>query len=92
MNASLNMHFSIADVSSKSSIFGALGNEIRLRIVLSLATGPKNVKEICSLVDVVQPIVSQQLTVLKAAGVVRSSKQQNFRIYELNESELSVSL
>lgn len=92
MNASLNMHFTIADISTKTSIFGALGNEIRLRIVLALATGPKNVKEICSLVDVVQPIVSQQLTVLKAAGVVRSSKQQNFRIYELNESELSVSL
>jgi ArsR family transcriptional regulator len=92
MNASPNMHFTITDVSSKSSIFGALGNEIRLRIVLSLAAGPKNVKEICSLVEVAQPIVSQQLTVLKAAGVVRSSKQQNFRIYELNESELSVSL
>lgn len=48
----------------------ALAAPVRLAVVAELADGPRCVHELVTSLDVSQPLVSQHLRVLRAAGVV----------------------
>jgi ArsR family transcriptional regulator, virulence genes transcriptional regulator len=60
-------------------------NPLRLRILCGLSDGPATVKELVELTGARQPAVSQQLNLLRLAGVVSRTREGNKSVYEISE-------
>jgi ArsR family transcriptional regulator len=58
----------------KADFFRALGHPLRIRILELLSAGDRTVQELQQLLEVEQPIVSQQLSILRNKGVVTTRK------------------
>ena len=59
----------------KAEFFKALAHPLRIRILELLLEGERSVQEIQSALDLDQPIVSQQLAILRAKNIVEPRKQ-----------------
>ena len=59
----------------KSEFFKALAHPIRIRILEILVRGERSVHELQDAVGADQPIVSQQLAVLRAKNIVEARKE-----------------
>jgi ArsR family transcriptional regulator len=59
----------------KAEFFKALAHPLRIRILELLLEGERSVQEIQSELEVDQPIVSQQLAILRAKNIVEPRKQ-----------------
>ncbi len=70
------------------TIFKALSDETRLRIIKLLEKGELCVCDITAALDMVQPKVSFHLNVLKEAGFIKDRKQGRWTHYRLNDSDL----
>jgi ArsR family transcriptional regulator len=70
------------------SLFKALSDETRLRIVKLLENGELCVCHLVAAVDMSQPKVSFHLKALKEAGLVKDRRQGKWMHYRLNESDL----
>jgi ArsR family transcriptional regulator len=70
------------------SIFKALSDETRLRIIKLLEQGELCVCDIVAALDLVQPKVSFHLSALKEAGLIKDRKQGKWIHYSLNEKDL----
>jgi DNA-binding transcriptional ArsR family regulator len=66
----------------------ALGHPLRLRIIGALATGERNVGEIEEVTGITQPTLSQQLGVIRAAGLVETRKAAKLVFYRLDADAL----
>ncbi len=71
-----------------SSIFKALSDETRLRIIKLLERGELCVCDLVAALAIVQPKASFHLGVLKEAGLIQDRKQGKWIHYRLNESDL----
>ncbi len=71
------------DVQPIARLFRALGDETRVRIVALLTHGELCVCHIESALDLSQPNVSRQMSVLKAARVVAPRRDGNWIYYRL---------
>ncbi len=71
-------------------LFRSLGSPLRVGIVVLLQERARSVNELVDALGVSQPLVSQHLRVLRAAGVARGTRQGREMIYELTTSEVSV--
>lgn len=58
------------EVAQNAEMFRVLGHETRLRLLMLLASGEQNVGAIDTLSGIGQPALSQQLGVLRKAGLV----------------------
>jgi DNA-binding transcriptional ArsR family regulator len=58
----------------KASFFRALGHPARIRILEILVRGGRTVQELQQALELEQPLVSQQLTVLRNHGIVTAEK------------------
>ena len=67
----------------KSTIFYALSDPIRLEIVTYLRNDEKCVCEIVPHLNLIQPLVSRHLKILKDAGIVRCRKDGTKRMYSI---------
>jgi ArsR family transcriptional regulator len=67
----------------KSTVFYALSDPIRLEIVSYLRSGEKCVCEIVPHLNLVQPLVSRHLKILKDVGIVRVRKDGTKRMYSI---------
>jgi DNA-binding transcriptional ArsR family regulator len=67
----------------KSAVFNALSDSIRLEIVDYLRDGEKCVCEIVPHLNLIQPLVSRHLKILKDAGIVRCRKDGTKRMYSI---------
>jgi ArsR family transcriptional regulator len=65
----------------KSTVFHALADPIRLEILAFLRHGEKCVCEIVPRLNLIQPVVSRHLRILKDAGIVRCRKDGTKRMY-----------
>jgi DNA-binding transcriptional ArsR family regulator len=65
-----------------------LANEDRLIILCQLIQGEKNVGELESLLGIRQPTLSQQLTVLREEGLVRTERKGKYIFYSLASDEV----
>ncbi|SER33795.1 DNA-binding transcriptional regulator, ArsR family [Nitrosomonas sp. Nm51] len=65
----------------------ALANEDRLLILCQLSQGARNVGELEALLDIRQPTLSQQLTVLREEGLVTTDRQGKYIYYSLASME-----
>jgi len=59
----------------KAAFFKALAHPIRIRLLELLVKGDKNVQELQDALGVEQPVVSQQLAVLRANNIVAGRKE-----------------
>lgn len=71
-----------------ASLFKALSDETRLRIIKLLEQGELCVCDITAALDMVQPKVSFHLNTLKEAGFIKDRKQGRWIHYRLNEQDL----
>ena len=67
----------------------ALAHPLRWRIVTTLATGERNVGEIEAATGIGQPGLSQQLGVLRKAGLVKTRKEAKLVFYAIAAEELA---
>ena len=68
------------------SIFKALGESTRIKIVKLLSIKPMYVCELESVLEMSQPRISQHLRILKQAGLLDMKKEGQRAVYSLNES------
>jgi len=71
-----------------TTIFKALSDETRLRIIKLLEKGELCVCDITAALDLVQPKVSFHLSALKEAGLIKDLKQGKWIHYSLDEKDL----
>ena len=70
------------------TIFKALSDETRLRIIKLLEQGELCVCDITAALDMVQPKVSFHLSALKEAGLIKDRKQGKWIHYSLKDADL----
>jgi ArsR family transcriptional regulator len=76
----LNVTAMRAAASEATAVLSILANENRLMLLCQLSQGEKCVAELEEALDLHQPTLSQQLGVLRAAGLV-STRRDGKRIY-----------
>jgi ArsR family transcriptional regulator len=67
----------------KSIVFHALADPIRLEILSFLRDDEKCVCEIVPHLNLIQPLVSRHLKILKDAGIVRCRRDGTKRVYSI---------
>ncbi len=73
-----------------ASLLRVLGNADRVMLLHVLAfSGEMGVTELGTLAQVEQPTLSQQLKVLRQAGLVRSCRQQKRKLYSLSSPAIN---
>ena len=78
MSATLEMNFDElrAKANIASSLMKVMANPDRLMLLCQLSQGEKSVGELESLLDIRQPTLSQQLTVLREAELVATRRRR----------------
>lgn len=74
--------------ASDESVFQAIACPTRRRLIDALAFGESNVSELVAALEVTQSAVSQQLSILKSAGLVEERSAGRFRYYRLRAAPL----
>jgi DNA-binding transcriptional ArsR family regulator len=69
----------------KADFFRALAHPIRIRILETLGEGERSVQELQAALRLDQPVVSQQLAVLRAKNIVTSRKVGTTVRYALSD-------
>ncbi len=72
----------------KSIVFHAFSDPIRMEIVTYLRQGEKCVCEIVPHLNLIQPLVSRHLKILKDAGIVRCRKDGTKRMYSIVDQRI----
>jgi DNA-binding transcriptional ArsR family regulator len=72
----------------KSTIFYALSDPIRIEIIAYLRDGEKCVCEIVPYLNLIQPLVSRHLRILKETGIVRCRKDGTKRMYSIVDARI----
>ena len=70
-------------------IFSAIGNEIRVKLLLCLSKKAKNVTEMINTCGLAQSAVSQHLAKLKSAKLVVTKKKGKEILYSLRSKKIS---
>jgi len=76
------------DIRFKSRIFYALSDSIRLEILEFLQDGEKCVCEIVPKLNLIQPLVSRHLRILKETGIIRCRKDGTKRFYSIVDPKI----
>ncbi len=74
---------------AKAELFRTLGHPVRIRVLELLQDGPRPVHELLAEIDVEASNLSQQLAVLRRAGIVVSSRDGSTVIYSLGTSDVA---
>lgn len=77
-----------ASATGACSMLKVLANEDRLLILCQLIQGARNVGELEELLDIRQPTLSQQLTVLRTEGLVTTERKGKYIYYSLSSHEV----
>lgn len=73
----------------KADFFRALGHPVRIRLVEELGQGDRTVAELQQALGIPQPLVSQQLAVLRGRELVSTRKSGANVVYALRDPLLS---
>ena len=71
-----------------AEVLRAVAHPLRLRIVATLCRGDAHVNALAERLDAPQPIVSQQLRILRGHGLVSARRENGFAWYRLSEPAL----
>ena len=72
-----------------AEVLKALAHPIRLQIIAILCEGDEHVNAMAERLKVPQPIVSQQLRILRMRGLVEVVRESGLAVYRLAEPRLS---
>ena len=72
----------------KAKVFYALSDFARLEILEFLRDGEKCVCEITPHMNLIQPVVSRHLKILKEIGIVGYRKDGNKRLYSITDQQI----
>lgn len=73
----------------KADFFRALGHPVRIRLVEELSQGERSVAELQQALGIPQPLVSQQLAVLRGRELVSTRKSGANVVYALRDPLLA---
>lgn len=76
-------------LAAAGDLLRALAAPVRIAIVLQLLESHRCVHDLVDALGVTQPLISQHLRVLKAAGVVRGDRQGREVVYSLVDDHLA---
>jgi len=71
-----------------AELLKAVAHPLRIRIVAVLCAGEETVGDLVDRLDTPQPIVSQQLRILRAQGLVAVKREGGFARYRIAEPQL----
>jgi ArsR family transcriptional regulator len=71
-----------------ADVLKAVAHPLRIRIVAVLCAGEETVGDLAERVGAPQPIVSQQLRILRAQGLVAATREHGFARYRITEPAL----
>lgn len=74
---------------AKADLFRTLGHPVRIRILELLLEGPRTVRELLGEIDIEASSMSQQLAVLRRAGMVTSEREGSAVTYRLSTPEVA---
>jgi len=74
---------------AKAELFRTLGHPTRIRVLELLQDGPKAVSELLTELNIEPSNLSQQLAVLRHAGIVVSSRRGTAVVYELAAADVA---
>src|SRR5882757_6371331 len=77
-----------ARLEESASVFAALGDETRLRLVSRLCAGPSSIAKLTSGFDVTRQAITKHLAVMERAGVVTRSQSGRESVWRLEERRL----
>lgn len=77
-------------MSDVVTIFKALADDTRVRVLNLLGRGELCVCEIAAALDMEQPRLSFHLRILKEAGVIVDRRQERWILYRLNEEDMFI--
>jgi DNA-binding transcriptional ArsR family regulator len=72
----------------KAQFFKTLGHPARIRVLEILAGGPRSVSELQPEVGLESSHLSQQLAILRKAGVVQAERQGSLMIYSVADPQV----
>ncbi|MDT7685538.1 MAG: ArsR family transcriptional regulator, zinc-responsive transcriptional repressor [Pseudonocardiales bacterium] len=78
-----------ATLAAAGELLRALAAPVRIAIVLQLQESERCVHELVEALEVTQPLISQHLRVLKAAGVVAGERHGREVVYRLVDEHLA---
>jgi DNA-binding transcriptional ArsR family regulator len=73
----------------KAEFFRALAHPVRIRILEVLASGERSVQELQQALGLDQPLVSQQLAVLRGKNIVLTKKEGTTVRYALKDARVT---
>jgi DNA-binding transcriptional ArsR family regulator len=79
---------SMSRTTSDDSVFQAIASPTRRALLDALSDGERNVSELVGRLEITQSAVSQQLAILKSAGLVSERSDGRFRRYRLEAAPL----
>ncbi len=71
-----------------AEILKAVAHPLRIRIIATLCAGEESVGALAERLGAPQPIVSQQLRILRSAGLVEAAREDGFAFYRIAEPAL----
>lgn len=74
---------------AKAELFRTLGHPVRVRVLEVLLKGPRPVRELLTELEVEASSLSQQLGVLRRAGLVTSSRDGATVLYTLSTTDVA---
>jgi DNA-binding transcriptional ArsR family regulator len=75
--------------ASAENVFQAIACPTRRQLIDTLALGESNVSDLVATLNITQSAVSQQLAILKSAGLVGERAEGRFRYYRLRAEPLA---
>jgi DNA-binding transcriptional ArsR family regulator len=80
----------MAELSDSASVFAALGDETRLRLVSRLSNdGPLSITQLTADFDISRQAITKHLQVMESAGLVRSMQQGRESLWQLEQKRLA---
>lgn len=74
---------------AKAELFRTLGHPVRVRVLELLQDGPLPVRDLLSAIDVEASNLSQQLAVLRRAGIVTATRDGATVVYALSTPDVA---
>jgi ArsR family transcriptional regulator len=71
-----------------AEICAGLADSNRIMILYTLSQGPHNVTELCTELEMPQPLVSRHLKVLRERGMVTTQRRGTIVVYSLGDKRL----
>lgn len=77
---------------AKAELFRTLGHPVRIRVLELLQDGPRPVRDLLAEIDIEASNLSQQLSVLRRAGMVSSFRDGALVMYALSTPDVAALL